>query len=239
MVFVLALAGMAFAADHPQYESYQVEGYLLPTNASETTVWRLNADGSYSETSSARVYNSGGANGHCNKECWDFTLETHVSVAQWLDWSLDGTRKDWRVMKPGTFASDSITARITSNNDVQVTFYAEDPSYQNPDADSPDIAKWFGYSVGAGASDIGDVAEWFRATDFSESNPLELTLTFDQVSGEGAAFRIFEQIEVTEEHRSSEYFGEGFVNICITNLKHWVDGETGKYQGDPEPESVG
>lgn len=235
MVFVLAVSALAFGQGTPgigQYDSYHAEGYLLPTNASPTTVWKKGSNGSYSETTLAFAYNSGGANGHCNRECWDFTIENHVSVAQWLDWSIDGTRKDWRVMKPGIFASDSVTARVASNNDVEISFWAEDPSYQNPEAESPDIAKWFGYSVGSQASDISDVVEWVRGSDFTAEEPLKIRLGFDQVSGEGAAFRIFEQIEVTNEHRSSEYFGEGFVLICLTNLKHWVDAETGAYAGD-------
>ncbi len=59
-------------------------------------------------TTNAQSFNSGGASGHCNKECWDFTIENHVSVAQWIDWEINGTRKDWRVLKPGTYGSDSV-----------------------------------------------------------------------------------------------------------------------------------
>lgn len=237
MAFVLAVAGMAFGQGVPtndgsqQYDPYHAEGYLLPNNASKTTVWLLEDD-TYTVTERAQAFNSGGANGHCNRECWDFTIENHVSVAQWLDWSIDGTRKDWRVLKPGTYASNSVTARVASNNDVEVKFYAADPSYQNAEAESPDIAKWFGYSVGSQSSDIASVVEWVRGSNYNEDEPLVIRLSFNQVSGEGAAFRIFEQIEVTNEHRSSEYFGEGFINICITNLKHWVDGQEGTFKSD-------
>lgn len=223
LAFVLAVGGMVFA-------QYDPRGEALPTNAMQTMTFELTNSNGYVTALNAQSFNSGSAAGHCNKECWDFTIENHVSVAQWIDWEINGTRKDWRVLKPGTYASDSVTARIKSNNDVQITFWAEDPVYQNPDAESPPIAKWFGYSVGADSGDHPDnVAQWVRASDYSEDSPLVFTIRYEDGLAEGLAYRIWEQIEVTSEHRSSEYHGGGGLLICVTNLKYWVDPETGSF----------
>jgi len=228
LAFVLAVGGMALA--------YDPRGEALPTNAQPTTTYELNGEGVWMTTTNAQSFNSGGASGHCNKECWDFTIENHVSVAQWIDWEINGTRKDWRVLKPGTYGSDSVTARIKSNNDVQISFWAEDPAYQNPDAESPPIPKWFGYSVGEDSgNNINNVVQWVRGSDYTPEDPLVFTIRFEDGLADGLAYRIWEKIEVTNQHRSSDYHGTGGLLICVTNLKYWVDPETGTFNNLTEP----
>src|SRR5690625_277550 len=113
LAFVLAVSGMVFA---------QSPGDPLTQNATPTTTYEKDANEGWSVSTNAQSFNSGGASSHCNRECSDFTIENHVSVAQWIDWEINGTRKDWRVLKPGTYASDSVTARVKSNNDVRISF---------------------------------------------------------------------------------------------------------------------
>ncbi len=98
LAFVLAMGGMVFA---------QSIGERLPMNATPTTTWELSGD-EWVVTSNAQSFNSMGTSGHCNRACWDVTLQNHVSVAEWIDWEINGTRKDWRVLKPGTYASDPL-----------------------------------------------------------------------------------------------------------------------------------
>lgn len=226
LAFVLAMGGMVFA---------QSIGERLPMNATPTTTWELSGD-EWVVTSNAQSFNSMGTSGHCNRACWDVTLQNHVSVAQWIDWEINGTRKDWRVLKPGTYASDSVTARIKSNNDVRITFWAEDPTYQVEDVDSPPISTWYGYSIGADSGDsVYNVVEWVAASSTSADNPLEFVIRYEDGLGDGLAYRIWEMIEVTSQHRSSEYHGTGGIQICVTNLKYWVDPETGGFNNLTEP----
>lgn len=220
LAFVLAVGGMVMA--QRQYPEYIPEGNDLPDNAQSTTTYVL-ANGEWVVSNNAQSFNSGNANGHCNRECWDFTIENHVSVAQWINWSIDGTRKDWRVLKPGIYASNSVTAEIKSNNDVQVSFWAEDPIYLNEELESPPIAKQFGYTVGANNTEINSIVTWVAAADTSEDDPLVFTIRYEDGLADGLAYRIWEQIEVTDQHRSSDYHGFGGLLICVTNLKYWVD----------------
>lgn len=134
LTFVFALSSIALG-------HYDPRGVPLPENAQKAVTFEKTESGDWIISTNAESYNSLGTGGHCNRECWDVVIHNHVSVAQWIDWSLDGTRKDWRVLKPGTYASDSMKATIRSNNDVLIRFWAEDPVDQNPETKSPPIAK--------------------------------------------------------------------------------------------------
>lgn len=221
LAFVLALGAMASA--------YPAEGIPLPEGATEVDVFRLNSDGQYTTTATndARAWNSGISSHHCNRACHGIDLTFHVSVAQWIDYEFVGTRKDWRVLKPGTYASNSWSASIKSNNDVEIVVWAENPSYLNPDAESPPIKTRFGTSTNG--SDPNSVLDWADAFDpgTGEANKQTIRLPFDMVKN-GVKYHIWQEITVTDEHRSSEYEGKGYVEICITNQKMWVD-EGGKW----------
>lgn len=229
LAFVLAVGGMAMAQQRPPYVP---EGNDLPSNATQVEkVWELLEDGETWDTSTnAQAFNSGGSSGHCNRACWDAELETHVSVAQWINYNVDGTRKDWRVLKPGTYGANSVTARIRSNNDVQISFWAEDPTYLNDDVESPPIAAKYGYSIGENSgNNINNVSEW--VSGFSAADPLVFTIRYEDGLADELVYRLWQQIEVTNAHRSSDYHGFGGLLICVTNLKYWVDPETGGFNG--------
>lgn len=220
LAFVLALAGMAMAS-----EDYDPAGAPLPEGAKEEPVFVLSGDSFIEQTTTeARAWNSLGFTGHCNQECASSELVTHVSVAQWLNFTVSGTRKDWRVLKPGTYASNSVTANITSNNDVRVRFYLDDPTYLG-DAESPAIEATYGYSDDSG-TDPGLVTQWQRAN--GEENAVEFTIPYEDIKN-GSEYHIWQQITVTEDHRSSDYEGTGLLQISVTNLKHWVDPESGGF----------
>src|SRR5690625_3136376 len=180
LALVLALGGIAMA----QSSEYFAEGAPLPEGAVEVPVFKRGTNGEFgsSGTGQARGWNSNGTGGHCNKECHAADLTTHVSVAQWIEWSLSATRKDFRVLKPGTFAANSWTATVSSNNDVEVTFEHSNAEYLNPDVDSDPIAISYGYSTGSGI-DPNQVNEWVAAGD----TPITINIPYADVSQAGGA----------------------------------------------------
>lgn len=225
LAFVLAVAGMASA-------EYNPEGEPLPPGADEVETFRFVAlNGSWIPTGLAKSWNSGVFQGRCNMECHEAELVTHVSVAQWLEFEVDGTRKDWRVLKPGMYASAS-SARVKSNNDVSVSFYLRDPEYLNPDpdADSAPIQVSFNHGPGDVNNPNDLVSRWKQAND--EDDPYAFTIAYEDAY-KGTTFNIWQRITVEDHHRSSEYEGTGMIEICVTNLKFWVDGNTGEFT-DPQ-----
>lgn len=232
-VAILVVAAMgAFAAGY--------EGDALPENAVNpgTYAW---INGAWVTAKFAKSWNSGPENsgGMSNQAEHKFEIINHVSVAQWVDWTISGTRKDWRVLRPGIYASNSVTATIKSNNDIIIEFYATDPSYyyegnQNEGESVTDtIPKWFSYSEGQ-EQDLAEVEEngWYRVTEHNADNPLVITIKDSGALHGGLAFKIWEKIEVVPSNTSSDYEGYGTVIIKLTNMKHWVDPDAGDWYED-------
>ncbi len=221
-LLLLAVAAVgAFAA---------TPGVGLPEGAAEVDVYMLDNDGNWVKTTYARAWNSIAADsdGFSNKEVHRFEIINHVSVAQWVKFHVSGTRKDWRVLRPGTYASNSVTAQIQSNNDVVIEFWAEDPVYQSEGGVTRTIPKWFGYS----SDGIDQVEEngWLPASSTSEDEPFTFTIPDSAHLHSGLTFKIWEKIEVVPSNSSSEYEGRGWVTIKLTNIKHWVDPATGDFR---------
>ena len=230
----LLVSGAALAAGG---SGYNPNGEALPAGAlhREQPVYELTQSGWVSVTSPdgdvlARSWNSGGALGYCNKAYWDVTFTTHASVAQWINWNLATTRKDWRIRKPGTFASDSIDFWIASNNAVSISFAGfGNLVYQNPHAPGDtdhEIEVYYG--VG------GDINEaeangWVPAAQLNDWN---LVLPDSEALHNGLAYKFWQKLYVSNSNSSSEYHNEGTVRLAVTNLKFWIDGETGHFKPD-------
>ncbi|MEW6046438.1 MAG: hypothetical protein AB1609_08145 [Bacillota bacterium] len=214
--------------------AYNPNGEALPANASETPVYELTNQGWQAVTSPdgdvlARSWNSGPTFGFCNKAYWDFTFTTHASVAQWVNWTVGTTRKDWRIRKPGTYASDSIHFSLASNNDVVLSFYGFDNlHYLNPDAPSPDSEIETYYSFG---ETIGEAESngWIAAPAL---NDMVITFPDSEALHQGIQYKLWQKLEVSNSNSSSEWENVGTVRIAITNLKFWVDGNTGHFAED-------
>lgn len=238
-VLVLALAIMALSAwaafaqtPPPAYtdgDAYSPEGYLLPAGAVNPGTYQWE-NGAWVPATFAITRNSIGSSssGMSNKEFHSFEIINHVSVAQWVDYTISGTRKDWRVLRPGTYASDSVTATLRSNNDLIISFWAEDPSYLGDGGVTQTIAKWFGYSEGDQPSEV-DQLGWVRAADTSLQEPFTFTVADSADLHAGLAYKIWEKIEVLPSNSSSDYHGLGHLTIQLSNMKHWVDGENGTF----------
>jgi|LSQX01.1.fsa_nt_gb hypothetical protein len=235
---IVALAAVGAFAQIPPLNDYDTgyKGDLLPDGSTPPGTYELR-DGAWIPAVYAIAWNSGGADsdGISNKPVFTFEITNHVSVAQWINWSISGTRKDWRVLRPGTYASDSVTARIQSNNDVVIEFYAEDPEYLSDGGVTRTIPKWFGYSETDQIDEV-DNRGWWRGSDFSSDNPLVIRVRDSAGLHSGLTYKIWEKIEVLPSHSSSDYEGKGYVTIYLTNVKHWVDPDTGDfYEGGRSP----
>ena len=223
-LFALSLSAMAASP-----------GATLPPGASEVAVYyRDSPDSEWLETKGdtarARSWNSLPVNssGYSNKQHHTITFINHASVAQWIDWTISGTRKDWRVRQPGEYASDSLTFTIKSNNDVAVDFEGfADLEYEDPASAPADtfttIPTW--YSYGADIADA-EANGWIRAADlndadftFFNSNPLHY----------GLSYKLWSKILVRDSNNSSDYENQGTITLSLTNIKHWIDPSTGNF----------
>ena len=210
-------------------------GDLLPGGATEVEVyvwegssWTSLGTGDVSAV--ARSWNSNPANsgGYSNKQHHTITFTNHASVAQWIDWEIDATRKDWRIRQPGTYASNAIEFKIKSNNDVTVDFEGfGNLQYENP-AEAPagthtDIATW--YSYGETIADA-EANGWISAADLNDA---DFTFVNSLPLHEGLTYKLWSKIEVVESNNSSDYENTGLITLSLTNIKHWIDPESGNF----------
>lgn len=238
----LQVGALCFGLTGGAYAQYNPNGEALPPGASEEEVFLLDAVNGWQSLGPtgqtnvlARSWNSGGASGNCNRASWTTTFTNHASIAQWLDWELASTRKDWRIRKPGQYASDSIHFSIASNNAVVISFDGfDDLQYLNPDApdDTTNYIPTY-YSYGSGIADA-EANGWIPAADlndmvvtFENSNPLHY----------GLEYKLWSRLNVVNSNSSSEYENTGTIMLALTNLKFWIDGPTGQFTqhqfGDP------
>lgn len=230
----LALAG-SVAAYNPNGEALppgaqEVEVYYRPLTTTgepdDGAEWQ--SIGLSNATQRARSWNSLPTQGSCNKAYWDFTFTSHASLAQWLEWSLTGTRKDWRILKPGEYASDSLGFTIKSNNDV-VVFFADfgDLQYLGPDVPEgtqDTIETWYSYGD---TFDEANARGWVRAADLNQE---PLVIPNSNELHYGQSVKIWQRILVQPSNNSSEYENVGRVRLALTNLKYWVDEDTGEFR---------
>jgi len=201
-------------------------GVALPDGATEVEHWELvNGEWVHHDPddilSLARCWRSGGAQGACNREQWELGFTHHASMAQWLDWSVGGTRWDWRILKPGTYAADCIEFRIQSNNDVDVLFSGfGDLQYLGQGGVKQTIDTYYSYGESIAQADkLG----WFRAARLNEGIFIGDSATLHS----GITTKLFNKIVVENCNSSCEYENSGLITIRIKNLKHWVDPTTG------------
>lgn len=227
---VLALATVASA-------EYNPNGEALPADATEVSVFEFDQHsgewvpiGKGNVEQGARSWNSGATQGRSNQAYWDVSFTTHASVAQWVDWSLATTRKDWRIRRPGDYAADSIDFTVRSNNAVVVSFDGfNDLRYLNPDG-APEGARDYietYYSIGP-SFEAANAAGWVRASALNE-----MTVPFDAVAlADGESYKVWQRLVVDASNPSSEYENVGTVRLAVTNLKFWVDAASGNFAQD-------
>jgi len=206
------------------------DGQDLPPGAEEQTHWEWNEDkgenGGWDEykagdtSALARCWTSGGDFGYCNKQNWEIEFVHHASMAQWCNWTISGTRWDWRILKPGTYAADCIAAWIQSNNDVMITFEGfGDLQYQEEDAGVKQTIDTY-YSWGP---DL-ESNSWVRAAALNEEAPI---IPDSAALHAGQSTKLWNKIVVENCNSSCEYENTGTITITLQNIKRWVDPQTG------------
>lgn len=180
----------------------------------------------------------------CNIATRSTTFTQHASIAQWMEWSLSSTRKDWRVQKPGILVSDCIDLWVRSNNDVEFTFNLAPLKHITNDGQDESTTQYIvsGYGIAPPTPLPGkDDAFWHVATSDADGNPLNAMFTYfvddykyyDTAGAprglhyDGHRVKLWSWIDVQPSHTSSEYEGTGTITATMMNVKAWIDGVTG------------
>lgn len=233
LLVLFAIMALLFIPAMAMAEKTYLPGEELPDGAVEVEHWELvdnewvtHAAGDV--TSLARCWRSGPASGNCNKENWVINFTHHASMAQWSEWSIGGTRWDWRILKPGTYAADCIEFTLKSNNDVLIDYDGfADLAYLGEGGVKTTIDTY--YSFG---EDIEGAAEngWVRAVDLNDDDDM----IYDSAAlHAGMSTKLFNMIVVANCNSSCEYEDTGTITLTLQNVKVWVDGRAGTWR-DPQ-----
>ena len=227
----------AMALAHPA-------GHSLPASAQEQEAWELDgsdwvtmyvfdASGNLvpSVEAKARAWTSGAIlNQSCNKELWPVDVAVHASVAQWISWSITGTRWDWRVRKPGTYATDCISFTVASNNSVGVDY----DGFANLVYEGTVVQDTLGeiatyYAWGTTGQGTPPKAGWVSATELIGDDD---DIPNSAVLHGGQTFKLWNKIVVEPCHSSCEYHDDATITLSLTNMKAWIDPTTGFFKVD-------
>ncbi len=122
----------------------------------------------------AKAFTSDGKEGICDKEVWSNTFTNHATVSQWINYSFGGTRWDWQIRKPGTFATDCIEFHIQSNDDVAVAFDGFEDLAPLLHPEAPAIPAFYAYADlpadGSATDDPPAEADWLSAADLNTAD---------------------------------------------------------------------
>lgn len=207
------------------------DGEDLPSGAVEVEHWEWDKDNGVwvhkdpaDLSSLARCWRSGPNSGNCNKQKWTINFTHHASMAQWCDWTMGGTRWDWRILKPGTYAADCIEATLKSNNDVKITFAGfGDLEYIEASGVNRFIETYYSWGESVAEADLHG---WTRASDL---NSVELVALDSADLHRGLSAKLMNKIVVVECNSSCEYENKGTITITLQNIKRWVDSQTGSW----------
>ncbi|MEW5866307.1 MAG: hypothetical protein AB1774_05530 [Bacillota bacterium] len=209
-------------------------GVPLPAGAVEVETWKLVegewvSQGTGNVEALARCWSSGPAQGACNKQSWVINFIHHASVAQWIEWSIGGTRWDWRIRKPGTYAADCINFALKSNNAVAINYDGfNDLTYLEQGEGVKQTIDTY-YSYGATIAEA-EANGWVRASALNEEDDL---IPDSAGLHAGMNTKLWNKIEVVECNSSCEYEDTATITLVLQNMKHWVDPATGYYK-DPQ-----
>ena len=203
--------------------------------SSPLTVWKLDngawvvvfnpddPEPSYAEP--ARAYKSGDADGRCNKEHWEIEFTTEVQVAQWIEWSVTGTKWSWYVRKPGRYITDCIEFSIKSNGPITIGFSGfSSPTYVEGEAVKDYIDAWYGYGQGNNPTYLEEMvsAEQLNESEVYIPDSLELH--------NGITRKLWNMIDVVNCNTACTYRDSGLITITLMTIKPWIDPETGNYK---------
>lgn len=209
----------------------------LSVMASEHEAWELlngrwdhmgYSEGHPNLQANARVYSSNPEVGSCNKTRWEVQVTVHASVAQWVDWSISGTRYDWKIRKPGEYAANSLTATLASNGDVGIQFDGFGNLY-SADSMNKEIETWYAY--GDGLPPVED-ERWIPASALYELRAL--VEDSDRLHG-GLDWKLWNKIKVVECNSACEYENIATITLVLDNQKIWINPATGNFKAISVP----
>lgn len=223
---VFALAAVALLITVPAWAQDPVQ----PIAPYEVEVFYTNPDGSPIDgvghagevAQLARCFASNQAEGACNKLRWFIPVTVHASVAQWIDFSLTGTRWDWYVRKPGYYAANCITAKVASNGDVLIDYEGFDDLLN---ADGRRIPVW--YSFGASVTEAFQNG-WVPALQLNLDDDL---LDESELWGpngrnrlhEGLTWKLWNRICVDICNTACEYEDVALITLVLNQQKLWIE----------------
>jgi len=207
----------------------KITGQPLPAGSVEHQAWKLLGEIWYpmrvgNPEAEARAFSSGPVSDQCNKIYWEVPVTVHASVAQWIVWTLSGSRYDWRVRKPGEYAANSLTATLKSNSDVEVDFrgfanlryWASD---RFPGVDQ-EIETWYAYGEASDPSGL----KWIPA---AEINGMDALVKDSCDLHAGYSWKLWNKIKVKECNSACEYNDNATITLVLQNQKCWIDPNTG------------
>lgn len=203
-------------------------GQPLPDGSVEHEAWKLVNDswssmGEGNREANARAWSSKVVIGSCNKTYWEIPVTVHASVAQWIEFSLSGSRYDWRVRKPGIYAANSLTAALKSNSDVEIEF----EGFGNLDGGGVRgyIDTWYAYGATLPGSED---PRWIPASALDGMSP---TVPDSAGLHTGYSWKLWNKIKVTECNSACEYQDDAKITLVLMNQKCWIDPATGYFAG--------
>ena len=216
---------------------------LLPVAAFSIDVWEAATwywdgttwvyQGTGSVTALARCWTSVPEFGACNKD-WNVPVVIHASIAQWIKWSMSGTRWDWRVRKPGKYGADCITATVQSNQNVLVDYHDFNDLQAESTSVNPTIPIWYYVSeLGANLPAPDDPA-WTRSYDLNVVAEWD-TLYDSEALHNGLQFKLWNMIEVVNCNSACEYQDHATISLKLLCQKPWIDSETGWFEEEDDP----
>jgi hypothetical protein len=179
------------------------------------------------DPNNAKAFVSMGDSGYCNRHVWEIPMTLEVQVAQWVKWSLTGTKWTWFVRKPGTYVANCISATLQSNSDLEITFSGFDH---------------LKYATGTSVNDTIEVEYAFGPqlpipeniwTPAPDLNSVELLVPDSQILHNGATYKLWNRIHVVRCNSASTYRDSGIIMLTLKNQKPWIDDE-GNYADDLE-----
>ena len=175
--------------------------------------------GKGSPSANARAWSSNKVIEACNRTNWPIQVSVHASVAQWIEFSISGTMYTWRVRKPGTYAANSITAVISSNGDVGVSF----SGFANLKGDDGEIPIWY---AAADVDNPIEIMNWIPAPELDGECVIEDT----ELLHDGYTWKLWNKIEVVECDSACEYQDDAEITLVLMNAKCWIDEKTGNFK---------
>ncbi|EQB64113.1 MAG: hypothetical protein RBG1_1C00001G1692 [candidate division Zixibacteria bacterium RBG-1] len=175
----------------------------------------------------ARAFTSLPAVGDSNRQFWRIDFQNHASVAQWVRWSITGTRWDWFVRKPGCYAADCIGFTIASNYDVDILYAGfDDLLYQGTGGVTLTIPVWYAtWNLGTPPPPASD--EWIPA---ALMNGKDILIPDSEQLHQGLSAKLWNKICVQQSNSACEYEDDAVVVIELKRIKPWIDPETGYFR---------